>query len=204
MNPLIHSCYAPRLTELVPDLVALRSSCREDEIDMIDRRIVAATWWLVLQPDNLARKILETQRWSVRHPISVAQAAFIILALGEAGFPITGNGAPDYPDDEVPYDLELGSLYPVRGSVRDRTLMEAARYWALMASKSYTYVSFGSSQGFTPRPVQYDQPGSMNPSQQASLTFGPLADRNDECDTHSYIRRHTRLLILVRPRGVLQ
>jgi hypothetical protein len=130
--------------------------------------------------------------------LTIDQAALVLAAIAEAGYPITGNGAPDYgevPNTGAPDYLDL---YPVRGDERDRVLWEAARYWAKMASRHLTYVSLGDERGFLPRPVQHDQPGSMHPSQKAALTFGPEADRGDECDSHGYMRRHARRLILVR------
>jgi len=199
LNPLLHTAYASHVAELVPDLVRRRADCPEDALDLLDREIVARCWWRVLRPDQLAQATLKHHGW--RSPLSVAQAATVLLTIAEAGYPITGNGAPDYSEQEAPCTgaPDWLDLAPIRGAVRDRVLSAAAWYWTRSASQHLTYVSLGDARGFVPRPVQYDQPGSMHPDQQAALTFGPEADRGDECDSHRYMRRHARRLVLVRP-----
>lgn len=210
LSPRMHARYAPVLwpsadgtDPLPPDvrtrvtaLVAELDSAAEERIDPIEREIVAATYWYALRPDEIARDVLQLHRW--RSPLSVAQATLVLAAIGEAGYPIHGNGAPTYLWS--PYggsDPDLASP-PTRGEERDRVIWSAAEYWARAASRHLTYVSLGDCRGYLPRPVQYDQPGSMHPQQRAALTFGPLRDRGDECDSHAYMRRHTRRLILVR------
>lgn len=158
-----------------------------DAIDVIDREIVAETSWYAIRPDDIARRCCDLYHFG--RALTIPQAALIIAALGEAGYPITGNGAPDY---------QASGPAPVRGAERDRVIWDAAEYWAEKASRHLTYVSFGDSRGYLPRGVQYDQPGSMHPEQQASLTFGPWSDRGDQTDSHGYMRRHTRRLLLVR------
>lgn len=199
LNPLLHRMYTDRLAALVPDLLARRGSCAEDEIDMIDREIVARTWWHVLRPDAIAADVLRHHGW--RSPLTIEQATVVLTALGEAGYPITGNGAPDYVHGSVPHTDDYTELFPVRGPERDCVIWAAARYWAEAASHRLAYVSLGDARGMVPRPVQYDQPGSMHPGQRAALTLGPLADRSDECDSHGYMRRHCRRLLLVRVGG---
>lgn len=201
LNPMLHPLYLrgirnevflpKHVQELVTKLVACRRDCSEDEIDMIDRQIVAKLSWYVLHPDELAKSAMRVHGLLGRRVLSMEEAAKIILAIGEAGYPITGNGAPDYgwKDEE---------FSPVRGPDRERVLSEAARYWAKEASIHCTYISFGDHRGYMPRSVQYDQPGSMNPNQQAALTFGPACDRGGETNPHGYMRKHTRLLLLVR------
>jgi hypothetical protein len=193
LNPTLHVAYAPRLA-LVPDLVARRNTCPETDLDLLDREIVARMWWHVVHPDEIARATLRYHRW--RSPLTIEQATVVLAAIAEAGYPINGNGAPDY--EHVPHTHDYLDLCPVRGAERDRVLWAAARYWATAAARHITYVSLGDARGMIPRPVQYDQPGSMHPMQRASLTLGPERDRGDECDSHGYMRRHTRRLVLVR------
>jgi hypothetical protein len=195
--PVMHPSYTPHLAE-VDALVRKRNIAQEDECDRYDREIVARLWWKALRPDDIARRTMQHWRW--RSPLSIDQATLVLAAIAEAGYPIACNGAPEYGSDEVPNTgaPDYLHLYPVRGAKRDEVLWSAARYWAEKASQHLTYVSLGDARGFLPRPVQYDQPGGMNPNQKAALTFGPLADRGDECDSHGYMRRHTRRLILVK------
>jgi len=196
LNPTLHACYASHVADLAPELIARRNQCAEEDLDLIDRELVARTWWRVLRPDRLAGECMRHHGW--RSPLTIDQAAEVILALGGAGYPITGNGAPDYEWGTVPHSDRM-DLYPVAGADRDRVLPAAARYWAEAAAKPVTYISLGDERGFMPRPVQYDQPGSMHPQQRAAVTFGPAADRGDECGSHAYMRQHTRRLILVSP-----
>lgn len=201
LNPTLHSAYTealfhsgagvpPAVLAAARALVERRNTAPEDEIERLDARIVETLWWYVLRPDEIARSTLRHHGWSVRHPLSIDQATVVLAAIGEAGYPITGNGAADF--ETAPP--------PTRGAQRDRVLWAAAKHWATVAaSRSHTYVSLGDARGYLPRPVQYDQPGSMDPAQLAALTFGPAADRGDECGTHDYMRRHTRLLLLVMP-----
>lgn len=202
LNPGLHARYTPVLypegkdplppaeRQELSSLLARRDSAPEDELDVIDRAIVARTWWYALQPDEIARDVLRERGW--RSPLTVEQATTVLLAVAEAGYPITGNGAPEYdhgsPDAELP---------PVRGETRQRVLSAAAAYWARMAAGHITYVSLGDARGYQPRPVQYDQPGSMHPGQRSALTLGPASDRR----SHEYMRRHARRLLLVRDEG---
>lgn len=172
----------------VDALVARRLTTPEDEIYAIDQELVSLMWWYVLRPDEIVEATIRHHNFA--EPLTVDQATVVFAALGEAGFPIWGNGAPDY-------DRISDADAPVRGEERDRVIWAAARYWAEMSSKHITYVSLGDSRGFCPRAVQYDNPGSMHPSQQAAVTFGPASDADDECDSHGYMRRHTRRLVLV-------
>lgn len=204
LNPQLHARYVGVLypptgndrlpaavrTELA-QLLARRDSVREEsELDAIDRAIVARTWFYAIRPDEIARDVMRARGW--RSPLTVEQATIVLLAIAEAGYPITGNGAPDYdygsPDSELP---------PVRGEARQRVLSAAAAYWARRATQHITYVSLGDARGYQPRPVQYDQPGSMHPGQRAALTLGPASDRR----SHDYMRRHARRLLLVRDEG---
>lgn len=207
LNPLMHHLYAPvlllsgegpdplpeRLRSEVDALLAERDIVREERVEEIDRKLVALTSWYVLRPDEVALATIAHHGFEGQL-LSVEQATVVLAALGEAGYPITGNGAPDYDRHEWG---DWGDPEPVRGAERDRVIWAAARHWAEMASRHITYVSLGDCRGFMPRCVQYDNPGSMNPSQQAALTLGPAADADDECDSHGYMRRHTRLLLLV-------
>jgi hypothetical protein len=179
-----------------------RTCADEDQLDAIDREIVARTWWRVLRPNEIARAVTRNFGW--RSPVTIRQAAVILAACAEAGYPIIGNGAPDYPYGTVPETADGIPLYPVRGEARDRVLWSCARTWAERAARRLTYVSLGDARGYLPRPVQYDQPGSMHPGQRASLTLGPLADRGDATDSTGYMRRHTRALILVRSEEVIK
>ena len=200
LNPTLHSAYTEALfhsSARVPSavlagaraLVERRNTAPEDEIERLDARIVEALWWYVLRPDEIARSTLRHHGWSGRRPLSIDQATVVLAAIGEAGYPIVGNGAPDF--DMAPP--------PTCGAERDRVLWAAAKHWATVAaSRSHTYVSLGDARGYLPRPVQYDQPGSMDPTQRAALTLGPLVDRSRETRPHDYMRRHTRLLLLVR------
>lgn len=201
LNPTTHAAYVPLLdgrAVLPPDvraevseLLARRNAAVEDAIDMIDRQIVCSLSWFAVRPDELARATIRHHGFP-RRALTIDQAATVLAAIGEAGYPIGGNGAPDYA--RATWD----EPDPVRGAERDRVIWAAARHWATAASQHVTYVSLGDCRGYCPRSVQYDQPGSMDPSQQAALTFGPWADRDDECGSHAYMRRHTRMLLLVR------
>lgn len=184
LNPIAHAAYAPYID---PEMAQLRSDAPEEDIDHLDRQIVTDLWYRVLRPDDIARKVMQRYGW--RAPLTVAQAAVIIMTLGEAGYPIAGNGAPDYEDY---YDQDLP---PVRGAERARVLTAAAAYWADLASQPLTYVSFGDARGFMPRPVQFDSPGAMHPEQYAALTFGPADSDSNE---RAYMRRHCRALIRVK------
>lgn len=172
-------------------LASERNSAPEGRVDRIDRELVAALWWYVLRPDKIAKQAMRHHR--LKSPLTIPQATTILAAIGEAGYPIAGNGAPDY-DRRADWDAPD----PVRGEERDRVIWAAARHWAEMASRHITYVSLGDSRGFCPRTVQFDNPGSMHPMQQAALTLGPAADAGDACRSHAYMRAHTRQLILVR------
>jgi hypothetical protein len=203
LNPALHAAYAglpdkPRLPSDVRhrlrDLCAARSADAEDALDQIDREIVRLAAWYVLRPDDIARATIAHHSLP-RRVLSIDQATLVLAAIGEAGYPIAGNGAPDYEREH------WDDPDPVRGEERDRVIWAAARHWATMASTHLTYVSLGDCRGWLPRPVQYDQPGGMHPSQRAALTFGPWADRGDPCNSHAYMRRHTRRLILVRAGG---
>lgn len=204
LNPTLHADYVAALfpereRDPLPapvrsrcsELLTRRNTAPEQELDTIDRELVRAVCWHAIRPDVLAGRAIAHHRLPPR-VLSIAQATLVIAAIGEAGYPITGNGAPDY--ERAHWD----DLDPVRGDERDRVVWAAAEYWARAASRHLTYVSLGDCRGYMPRAVQYDQPGSMNPSQRASLTFGPACDRGDECDSHGYMRRHTRRLLLVR------
>ena len=61
------------------------------------------------------------------------------------------------------------------------------------APRDITFVSLGGHV----RDIQYDQPGSMNPSQQAALSFIPASMVGDECDSANYIRRHAARVVIV-------
>jgi hypothetical protein len=200
LNPVMHRLYVPLLTDdsslrvdgrpRYRELVARRSAVAETDVDAIDREIVAITSWYVLRPNEIARDVMRHRGW--RSPITIDQASVVIAAIAEAGYDITGNGAPDYSDRRW-----NGWHPPVRGEERDRVVWSAARYWAEVASRTLTYVSLGDHRGYMPRSVQYDQPGSIHPSQLASLTLGPLSDRGREHGSVGYMRRHYRRLILV-------
>lgn len=187
-NPMLHAAYTPLLD---PDglrrlpggeaaalraLYARRAMAPEQDLCAIDAEIVGRSYWYVLRPDEIARAIVG-RRWRV----GVAEATRILAACGEAGYDIAGNGAPQY---EGPY-------LPTRGVDRDRLIWEAAHYWARAVTADITYISLGDCRGYLPRPVQYDQPGCMNPRQHAALTLGPAGD--------AYARQHTRRLLVVRP-----
>lgn len=185
-NPLLHAAYTPLLDDdgqrLVPADVATvvraltvrRNVAPEEKVEAIDAEIVGRTYWYVLRPDEIARAIIG-RRWRV----SMDEAARILAACGEAGYDITGNGAPWHAE---PY-------LPTRGAARDTLIWSAADYWARAATEHITYISLGDSRGFLPRPVQYDEPGGMHPGQHAALTFGP--------EPSEYMRRHTRRLLVV-------
>lgn len=188
LNPILHASYAaalhaddllpPTVRDRVNALVAERNTAQDT--DAIDRELASLLCWYALRPDEIVGRIMLAH--GSKEPLTVAQATVILAALGEAGYPITGNGAPDYRDSrEAP---------PVRGAERDRVIWAAASHWAQMASR--TYVSLGDCRGFCPRAVQYDQPGSIHPTQLAAVTFGP------EAECHKHMLRHTRRLILVR------
>lgn len=199
LNPLLHAAYAAALhpsdkdplpaaaRQELDQLLARRNDAPETEIDVIDRAIVARSWWYAVQPDQIARETLRHRGW--RGPLTVEQATVVLLAIAEAGYPITGNGAPDYAHD--------AGDPPVRGEERERVLTAAARYWAEVATRHITYVSLGDARGFIPRPVQFDNPGSMHPAQHAALTLGPASDKR----SHAYMRTHARRLLLVRDGG---
>lgn len=206
LNPTLNAIYSPILDWRASDgkdplpsdvrarvngLLTARNCAPEDQLDTIDRSLVGEMFYFVLRPDEIARSVIVQH--SLPQPVlTIAQATVIFVALGEQGYPITGNGAPDY--ERKSFD----ELDPVRGEERDRVIWAAAQYWAKLASRRLTYVSVGDCRGFCPRSVQYDNPGSMNPSQRAALTFGPLEDHGDECNSHGYMRKHTRKLLLVR------
>lgn len=196
LNPMLHGAYAPLLDEApavrdaVRDLVRQRATAPDADLDVIDRAIVARSYWYVLRPDEIARQTLRAQHLPTRGPLMIAQATIVLAAIAEAGYPIAGNGAPEYADACVDP--------PVRGAERDRVIWAAAQYWAEAASRPLTYISLGDDRGYLPRPVQLDQPGGMDPKQRAALTLGPWADRGDQCNSHGYMRRHTRRLLLVR------
>lgn len=174
----------------VNELLGARNCAPEDEIDTIDRKLVAEMYYFVLRPDEIAKATIDHHGFG--RVLTIEQATVVLAAIGEQGYPIGGNGAPDYDR------RSLDDLDPVRGEERSRVIWAAARYWAEFASHHISYVSLGDCRGFCVRAVQYDQPGSMNPSQHASLTLGPAADRGDQCDSHGYMRKHTRKLLLVR------
>lgn len=207
LNPTLHAAYvraldwhpdAPGAQDPLPafvrgtvkQLVARRNEAAEADLDRIDRDLVAVMHYYVLRPDEIARDVLRLHGW--RSPLTIDQATVMIAAIGEAGYPVACNGAPEH--ERAQWD----DPDPVRGPERDRVIWAASRYWAEMASRHLTYVSLGDSRGYCGRAVQYDQPGSVHPQQKASLTLGPLADRSDQCDSHGYMRRHTRRLVLVR------
>lgn len=205
LNPILHHNYVDVLDvrdmrgddplpadvrATVGALLEKRNTCDEAEIDAIDRRLVNLTWYYALRPDEIAKRVLDRYGWD-GDALTIDQATVVLAAIGEAGYPIGGNGAPDHDRDH------WDDPDPVRGPERDRVIWEAACHWARMASRHSTYVSLGDRRGYCPRPVQYDNPGSMNPSQQAALTLGPIADADDECGSHDYMRSHTRLLLLV-------
>jgi hypothetical protein len=206
LNPLTHPAYtavlypvpgrkdplARDVRETVDALLRRVNTCPEDEVEQTLAEIVEHTWWYALRPDEIARKTIQHYRLPrPGTPMTVSQAALVLAAVAEAGYPITGNGAPDYPHGRYRYP-------PISGAERKEVLWAAAEYWARVAALPLTYVSLGDCRGFLPRPVQYDQPGGMHPAQRAALTFGPWADRGDECNSHAFMRRHTRLLLLVR------
>lgn len=168
----------------VEALLAESITAPEERLERLLAQIVEETYWYVLRPDEIARRVLRERWGSERLPrtITVAQAATILAALGAAGYPIWGNGAPDF--DRQSWDEPA----PIRGAERERVIREAAAYWARRAAGGL-YVSVGDCRGWMPRPVQYDEPGSLHPDQRAALTLGPA--RND------YMRRHTRLLLVV-------
>jgi len=203
LNPILNAHYAlalnwslikgkdplpTKVRAIVSELLISRDSAPEDQIDAIDRKLVAAIYYYVLHPDEIAKSVIDHHGFG--RVLTIDQATVILAAIGEQGYPIAGNGAPDYANswDDPPL---------VRGDERDQVIWKAARYWAEFASRHISYVSLGDCRGFCPRFVQYDQPGSMNPSQRAALTLGPVADRGDQCDSHRYMRRHTRKLLLV-------
>lgn len=202
LNPILHALYTPlypphgcrrdplpaETRAAVEALVLERGSADESRLDGIDRALVAHLWPWALRPDEIARGALHPH--PRRRVIDTEMATRILAAIGEAGYPITGNGAPDYED--------YAGYAPVRGPERDRVIWAAARYWAEMASQELTYVSLGDARGYLPRPVQYGTPEEMHPRQHAALTLGPADDRGDEWDTTAYMQRHTRLLLLVR------
>lgn len=209
LNPITHARYTPALFPASDTRDPLPSSVRaevsralearashyEDVVDVIDAHIVDLVWPYALRPDEIARDVLRVRKWS--SPLTIDQATVVLAAIGEAGYPIAGNGAPDYGHWDARGSWVAPEYQPVRGDERDRVVWAAAKHWAQMASRPITYVSLGDCRGYCARPVQYDNPGSMHPGQRAALTFGPLADRGDECDSHGYMRRHARRLILV-------
>jgi len=191
LDPLTHPAYATAARELddsMRALVARRASTPEDAtgaIAALDAEIVGRAYWYVLRPDEIAREII-----GLRRRISVAEATRILLACGEAGYDIAGNGGPDH---ALRYPGRHGypEYAPTRGAERDEVLWAAAEWWAHFATRPITYISLGDHRGYLPRPVQYDQPGSMHPRQRAALTIGPEPD--------VYMRQHTRRLLVVEP-----
>lgn len=210
LNPRLHPAYVrvlwpepgkrdplpPDVREEVDALLRKADTCPEEELEAVYAQIVSATWWYALRPDEIARRTIQHHGLPrPGRPMTVAQAALVLAAIGEAGYPITGNGAPDYAWETRqrcgdPW-LECPVLW---GPERTAVIWAAAEYWARMAAEPLTYVSLGDCRGYLPRPVQYDQPGTMHPSQRAALTLGPWSER----EAHDYVRRHTRLLLLVR------
>jgi len=208
LNPSLHPAYTVILHHLVPGqrdplppdvrkavdaLLRREATCPEEEVEQVLAEIVHHTWWYALRPDEIARKTIRYHHLpGPGHPMTVAQATLVLAAIAEAGYPITGNGAPDYLYGRYEYP-------PTRGKERDMVLWAAAEHWARMAAQPMTYVSLGDCRGWLPRPVQYDiGTATMDPMQRAAVTFGPWADRGDECGSHRNMRRHTRLLLLVR------
>ena len=197
-RPLTHPAYAaaidgrawlpPKTRDVMRELILARNSADESKIDAIDAGLTEALYWYAIRPDEIARDVLRLHGW--RSPLTIEQATVVLAAIAEAGYPITGNGAPDYGHGTI--------IPPIAGPERDRILWAAADYWARAASRHITYISLGDCRGELCRSTQYDQPGSMAPTQRASLTLGPERDRGDECGSHAYMRRHTRRLILVR------
>jgi hypothetical protein len=201
LNPLLHPAYTAvleppigRRDTLPPDvrasvrsLLERRNSADEAALDAIDRELVATLWWHALRPDTIARRVLQAHHIPRRRPLSVEQATLIVAALGEAGYPVH-FGVPEY---RLPF--RPPSPPPVRGPERDDIVWAAARYWAARAG--HRYISFGDRRGWLPRPVQYDESGTLHPLQRASLTLGPVTDWTGT--SHDYVRAHTRLLLLV-------
>jgi|SRR5581483_3942463 len=196
-NPFLHPAYAPLFDDqlfddqppplpLPPDLVtevralaARRDGAPDHVVDAIDAEIVGRTYWHVLRPDAIARAIVGR-----RSRVSRDEAVLILVACAEAGYDISGNGGPDFARR---YAHEYA---PIRGPERDEIIWAAAEHWARLATRDLTFVSLGDRRGYLPRPVQYDQPGSLHPGQRAALTLGPRGD--------AYMRRHTRRLLVVR------
>lgn len=198
LDPILHPRYLDVLDghiavpsdvrRQLTSLLAARAAADESAIDAIDRQIVAIAYYYAIDPTDIARRVIQTWRLP-RRVLDVDQAALVFAALAEAGWPIWGNGAPDYPDID---DWPALDAAPVRGPERHVVLWDAAHYWAEYATQDHTYVSVG---GNCPRPVQYDMPGGMWPGQYAALTFGPAhADTKER----RYMRAHTRMLLRVR------
>jgi hypothetical protein len=192
LSPLMHPAYIAAMQSDLPeelsaevrDLVSRRNTVPEDEIESIDGQLVARLYWYALRPDEIAARVMA--RHHLRSPVSVEDATLILAALGEAGYPIHGNGAPDYAGRR-PRDPA-----PVSGAERAQVIWSAAQYWASAAADG-RYISLGDCRGYLPRPVQHDSPGQMHPMQRAALTLGPT-----HREGASYMRAHTRRLVLVR------
>jgi len=202
LNPFLHAAYTPWIggsENKIPDpeeaerlraLVERASSCPEEEIDKVHCEIVDLLWWYAVQPNVIAEAVLRRYGW--RSPLTVDQAATVVAALGEAGFPVWGNGAPDF-------DYRAGPT--CRGEERERVIWGAAYHWANMAAGKGqgvpVYISFGDARGYVPRPVQYDMPGAVHPMQRAALTLGPVG----HADSTNYMRSKTECMLLVARKG---
>lgn len=203
LNPVLHAAYAsalqppigrrdplpPHVRQEVMELLQQRATVAAADLDLVDRKLVAALWWYVLRPDEIARRFLRYHR--IRRPIAIAHATLVIAALGEAGYPVHA-GVPTYRLPATPSDPP-----EVRGQRRDAIVWASAAYWARYATRRY--VSFADRRGWMPRVIQHDESGTMHPEQRAALTLGPVRDATGT--EHDYVRRHTRLLVLVRADG---
>lgn len=142
LSPLMHPAYLAAMQGDLPeevsaevrDLVSRRNTAPDDEIESIDGQLVDRLYWYALHPDEIAARVMA--RHHLRSPVSVEDATLILAALGEAGYPIHGNGAPDYAGRR-PRDPA-----PVSGAERAQVIWSAAQYWASVAAEG-RYVSLG-------------------------------------------------------------
>lgn len=142
LNPILNANYSrvidwhasdgkdplpPEVRMKVNQLIDARNCAAEDELDAIDRQLVAEMFYFVLRPNEIAKATIAHHQFG--QVLTIEQATIVLAAIAEQGYPITGNGAPDYDRKS------LDDLDPVRGEERDRVIWEAARYWASFASR---------------------------------------------------------------------
>lgn len=193
-NPMLHATYvavwdAPSRGEADPlpaavrarvdALIAERNVCPEARVEAIDADLVTLLAPYAIDPLAVVRRLVGR-----RTVITRVEMAAILRVLAAAGL--------DLRNSYVPATIDLAD--------QRHANVRAPEAWAALV-RDITCVSVDARGRLRDGDVRYDEPGRLDPTQHAQVTFVPAdidTGRTVGGSTIAYLRRHADRVLRVR------